>query len=100
MIDADMVVRAVAHGYHLTVEEIKSSTKRRYITSARQVAYYLLWRTGLMSKSEIARYFGRTFSAVSYGITTVINLMEVDRRFNHQVLYINGTFWHEARNHT
>ena len=67
-IDPAQIIEEVAHYFHLTVEELKSESRKARLVWPRQVAMHLLKEMTLLSNSEIGRQLGdRDHSTVIFG---------------------------------
>jgi chromosomal replication initiator protein len=73
------IAQATARHFSLKVAELRSSSRRRAVVTARGVAMYLARTLTGMSLQQIGRYFGgRDHTTVSYGCSTTKRLVETE----------------------
>ena len=72
--------------YGISVENIKSKTRKREITQARQISMYFAKQLTKASLKNIGAYFGgRDHSTVIHACQTVNDLIDTDKRFKEDV---------------
>ncbi|MDQ3146531.1 MAG: chromosomal replication initiator protein DnaA [Actinomycetota bacterium] len=80
IITADIVIEATALLYQFSVEELRGTSRRRPLVTARQVGMYVCRQLTELSYPAIARSFGgRDHTTVIYSVEKIQRLM-VDRR--------------------
>lgn len=65
------ILEATAKEYNVTKEQILSRQRTKDIAEARKIAQLIMFQRAKMNMVDIAKYFGRCHSAVSYNITTI-----------------------------
>jgi len=58
----------------------------------RDLAVYLLWKTGLLTNEKIGQLFGFSYSSVSHIVKTVQARIKKDRKFSEKLNRINSQF--------
>lgn len=82
----DIIARAVASHFNLTVEEMKSKSNSRAIATPRQVAMYLCKRLTQHSFPEIGREFGgKHHTTVMHSVGKIESVARENRNF-HKVI--------------
>ena len=85
-INADYIQDFVSEYFDVSVELLKSKTRRREIVVARQVGMYLTKEfTNLSLKSIGYHYGGRDHTTVIHAINTVNDLIDTDLKFSHTI---------------
>ncbi len=85
-INADYVQKYVSDYFDVSVELLKSKTRKREIVVARQIGMYLTKEfTNLSLKSIGSHYGGRDHTTVIHAINTVNDLVDTDMQFSHMV---------------
>ncbi|MEL6539485.1 MAG: chromosomal replication initiator protein DnaA [Bacteroidota bacterium] len=81
-VNLDYIQKAVASHYHVSLEQLKSKSRKRELVTARQVGMYLAKRHTNHSLKSIGQYFGgRDHSTVIYALQTVNDLLDIDQPF-------------------
>lgn len=62
----DTILSKTASSFGVTVDDLRSRSKKKSTALARQVCMYLLVQVTNMSGSDVARFFGRSPATVSY----------------------------------
>ena len=89
----DYILQVVSDYYRIDENSILSSTRKREIVQARQVAMYFAKQLTKTSLKGIGVQLGKKDHAtVLYACTAVNNLMETDRRFKVQMEELEGRF--------
>ncbi len=92
------VIEEVARFYHLSVEDLKSPSRRKHIVHARQVAMYLAREETDASLIRIGEALGgRDHSTVLYGYEKVAQAVEGDEQLRREVMAIRGRLYDTAR---
>lgn len=87
-VQPDMVVRAVADAFNLSVDRLLSSERSREVAVPRQIAMYLMRETNL-SLPKIGQVLGgRDHTTVMYACEKVADLLERDDFLRRQVVQI------------
>lgn len=85
-INADYIQDFVSEFFDVSVELLKSKTRRREIVVARQVGMYLTKEfTNLSLKSIGYHYGGRDHTTVIHAINTVNDLIDTDMKFSNTI---------------
>lgn len=88
-ITASTIEEAVCEYYNVSSEHIQSSSRKRQIVQARQVAMYLTKNFTEMSLAQIGSVMGKkNHATVLHAYKTVKEQMEVDRTFREEVIEI------------
>ncbi|MDQ7030926.1 MAG: chromosomal replication initiator protein DnaA [Ardenticatenia bacterium] len=97
-LELDWVIEEVARFYHLSVDDLKSPSRRKHIVHARQVAMYLAREETDASLIRIGEALGgRDHSTVLYGYEKVAQAVEGDEQLRREVLAIRGRLYDTAR---
>ena len=81
-VNIDYLQKVVATHYQVSLEQLKSKTRKREVVTARQVAMYLAKKYTNHSLKSIGQYFGgRDHSTVIYALQTVNDLLDIDQPF-------------------
>lgn len=79
---ATTIINYVSQEMNVTTVHMKSHSRKREYSEARQIAQYVLCMYTSMSLSAIGRYFGgRDHSTIIHARDTVRDLMRSDRKF-------------------
>lgn len=81
----DKIIAAVSKKYGVTEEQLKSKTRTSEITLARQVAFYLLYKTTDISKKKIGDILNRDHSTVISSISKVENEVKCNSLFEIEI---------------
>ncbi|CAI8275286.1 MAG: Chromosomal replication initiator protein DnaA [Bacteroidetes bacterium MED-G17] len=85
-ISIEYIQKLVSDYYGISVENIKSKTRKREITQARQISMYFAKQLTKASLKNIGAYFGgRDHSTVIHACQTVNDLIDTDKRFKEDV---------------
>lgn len=85
----DKVQRAVCDYFNITLEDLSSSSRRRQIVQARQIAMFLSRSLTSSSLATIGQQIGgRDHATVLHACNTVTDLMTTDRLFKQYVMDI------------
>ncbi|MDD2562860.1 MAG: chromosomal replication initiator protein DnaA [Salinivirgaceae bacterium] len=92
-ITMDSIQNTVCSHFKITLEELKSKTRRREIVQARQIAMYFAKSLTKESLATIGTNIGgKDHATVLHACKTIKNLMETDRHFRENVQEIEKTF--------
>jgi chromosomal replication initiator protein len=93
-IDPEEVVRMVAEGFGITVEQILARNRSRNVALPRQIAMYLLREEAQISLPQIGEVLGgRDHTTVMYACDKVADLLEEDDRLRRQVVDIRDQLY-------
>ncbi len=85
----EAIIHAVAHYYHITVEELRSKGRRRTIARPRQIAMYLLREETRLSLPQIGKLLGgRDHTTVMHGYEKVVKSLAEDPRLERELTEI------------
>jgi chromosomal replication initiator protein len=85
-VSIDYIQKLVTEFYGLSVEQLKSKTRKREIVQARQISMYYAKSMTKASLKSIGTYFGgRDHSTVIHACQTVNDLMDTDKKFKNDV---------------
>ena len=86
-ISVESIQEATSEYFKVSVDLLKSKTRKRHIVQARQVAMYLAKQFTEASLKKIGEHFGgRDHSTVIHACQAVLNLMETDNSFHEDVI--------------
>ncbi|MBC7425420.1 MAG: chromosomal replication initiator protein DnaA [Bacteroidia bacterium] len=89
-ISIEYIQKLVCDYYNVSVENVKSKTRKREIVQARQIAMYFAKDLTKASLKNIGTHFGnRDHSTVIHACQTVNDLMDTDKKFRHDVDELN-----------
>ena len=81
-VTVEKVINEVAHIYNVTAEEIRSSKRSAEISTARQVAIYVVHKVTGLSYTAIGQEFGgRDHSTIVYAINKVKSIIKKDNSY-------------------
>jgi chromosomal replication initiator protein len=82
----ERVINEIASIYGFTPEEIRSKKRSAAISTARQIAIYVVHKTTGLSYVEIGKQFGgRDHSTIVYAINKVTDSIKENKAFRHTV---------------
>ncbi|MFK7899275.1 MAG: chromosomal replication initiator protein DnaA [Cyclobacteriaceae bacterium] len=82
-VNIDYIQKFVCDYYNISLDLMKSKTRKREVVVARQVAMYFSKSYTDLSLKSIGYHFGkRDHSTVIHALTTVNDMMDTDTRFN------------------
>jgi len=85
-VTVERVINEIASIYGLTGEEIRSKKRSANISTARQIAIYVIHRITGLSYTEIGKEFGgRDHSTVVYAVNKVKNIIQNNKAFRNTV---------------
>ena len=85
-VSIDYIQKLVTEFYGLSVEQLKSKTRKREIVQARQISMYYAKSMTKASLKSIGTYFGgRDHSTVIHACQTVNDLIDTDKKFKNDV---------------
>lgn len=91
-IGMDVIMKSVAKHYSLTMEDLKSKSRKKEVVTARQVAMYLAKEHTQYSLKAIGYHFGgRDHATVIHAIRTIQDGMK-DYKFNNDIKEIRERF--------
>ena len=81
-VSMDYIQKAVAAHYSVSLESLKSKSRKREFVTARQIAMYFAKKYTNHSLKSIGHYFGgRDHSTVIHALQTVNNMLDTEPRF-------------------
>ena len=76
------IIKKVSIITRIPVEAIKSSTRKRKVVTARQIAMYFILKLTRLNEVQTGQIFGgRDHSTVNWSRKTVITLVQVDKDY-------------------
>jgi len=85
-VSIDYIQKLVTEYYGLSVEQLKSKTRKREIVQARQISMFYAKNMTKASLKSIGTHFGgRDHSTVIHACQTVSDLMDTDKKFKNDV---------------
>ena len=89
-ISIDYIQKLVCDFYNVSIDSVKSKTRKREIVQARQIAMYFAKDLTKASLKNIGTHFGnRDHSTVIHACQTVNDLIDTDKKFRHDVEELN-----------
>ena len=83
---ADRIVEAVEKHFNITLEQMRSKSRRRLICYPRQVAMYFMYNRTALSLKDIGQFFGgRDHTTVIHSNHTIENLMTTESLIREEV---------------
>ena len=79
----DTVVELVANYYGIAVEEIKSDSRKKEITTARQILMLLAKKYFKWTLERIGEYFGKNHATAIYAIGNIEKKLKTDENIQH-----------------
>ncbi len=85
-VNVDFILAIVSESFEISVDQLKSKSRKRDIVIGRQVAMYLAKKYTDVSLKELGKIFGgRDHSTVIYSINTMDDLLETDDKLSSKV---------------
>ena len=81
----DSIQEVVCRYYHVSLDDLRSRSRRKNLVLCRNVAIYLCRKMTDLSLEAIGRLFGRNHSTVLYSINTLENICRKDPKIRGQV---------------
>ena len=85
----DRIQREVCRYYQVSMEDLKSRSRRKHHVLPRNVGMYLCRKLTDLSLESIGKAFGRNHSTVLYSVNLIENRTRRDHRLKHQVELIS-----------
>ncbi|MCB0076488.1 MAG: chromosomal replication initiator protein DnaA [Anaerolineales bacterium] len=96
-IDLDVIIETTADFYNLSLADLESSSRRKPIAFARQVAMYLAREETDASLAEIGELLGgRDHSTVLYGVDKIAEMIESDDNVRREIIQIRERLYETA----
>jgi chromosomal replication initiator protein len=86
----DHIQQVVCSAFQISVEDLKSSKRRKELAVARKIGMYLCRRYTTESLESIGKSFNRSHSSVLYAINDLTKAIEKDNKIKRQVEHISG----------
>jgi chromosomal replication initiator protein len=86
----DHIQQVVCSAFQISVEDLKSSKRRKELAAARKIGMYLCRRYTTESLESIGKSFLRSHSSVLYAINDLTKAIENDNKIKRQVEHISG----------
>ena len=83
------IQQIVCCAFHISVEDLKSSKRRKELAIARKIGMYLCRRYTTESLESIGRSFSRSHSSVLYAINDLTKALRKDNKIERQVEHIS-----------
>ena len=95
----DIIITIVADNFHLSVEDLKSSSRRREISFARQIGMYLMRQHTDLSLPRIGKEFGgKDHTTVLYSCDKISKLQKKDWELSQQLSTLSDRINLASRN--
>ena len=88
-ITIDHIQQIVCVAFNISMEDLRSSKRRKELSAARKVGMYLCRRYTTESLESIGKSFGRSHSSVLYAINDLTKVMEKDGKIKRQVEHVS-----------
>ena len=86
-ISIEEIQKLVSDYFRLPVDTLKAKTRKREVVQARQISMYLAKKFTDLSLKMIGQHFGgRDHTTVIHACQSVLNLMDIDKTFQDDVL--------------
>jgi chromosomal replication initiator protein len=85
----DHIQQIVCTAFNISLEDLRSSKRRKELTEARKIGMYLCRRYTTESLESIGRSFKRTHSSVLYAINDLAKGMDKDNKIKRRVEHIS-----------
>ncbi len=96
-VDCGLIMDATADYFGVTVEDFRSKSRTRHLTTGRQIAMYLVREMTEMSLPEIGRAFDRDHTTVIHAKDKIADLMQERQKIYDQVLELTSRIKAQAR---
>lgn len=90
--ELDVLVRFVAAAKGMGESRLYEKTRRRGISEARFIVFWLARKHTTLSFTNIANHFGFDHSAISHGVNVVDDLMQQSKCFNLEVTQLESAY--------
>ena len=77
-ISAQNIVEVVANYYNISVDELKTKSRKSEVILPRQICIYLIRRKTKLSYPQIAKYFNHHHTSIIYTFTTISNFLSIN----------------------
>ncbi|MGK7957290.1 MAG: chromosomal replication initiator protein DnaA [Crocosphaera sp.] len=95
----EIIIRIIADNFHLSVEDLKSSSRRREISLARQIGMYLMRQHTDLSLPRIGEAFGgKDHTTVLYSCDKISKLQKKDWELSQQLSVLSDRINVASRN--
>lgn len=84
------IIKEVCKQFSITVQDIKSKSRRKHIKTARHIAMYLFRHITLLPFAEIGRHFNRSHSLTLYACTQIERDLRHDQGLKLKIEYIRN----------
>ena len=88
VITADKIIYIVSNYFNVSLEDIKSRSRKRDLVNARFFIIYYLRKCCNMRYSKIGKIFNRDHSTAIHAYNQVMNLIEYDEEFRNDFIAI------------
>jgi chromosomal replication initiator protein len=85
----DHIQQIVCSNFQISLEDLKSSKRRKELAAARKIAMYLCRRYTTESLESIGRSFGRSHGCVLYAINNLTEALQNDSKIRRQVEHVS-----------
>ena len=85
----DHIQQIVCCNFQISVEDLRSSKRRKELTAARKIAMFLCRRYTTESLESIGRSFGRSHSSVLYAINNLTDALQSDNKIRRQIEHVS-----------
>ncbi len=85
----DHIQQVVCYAFNISMEDLRSSKRRKELSAARKVGMYLCRRYTTESLESIGKSFMRSHSSVLYAINDLTKLMQKDSKIKRQVEHVS-----------
>lgn len=89
VLTVDKIERVVCRHFKVTIDEVKSSSRRYNITECRHLIWYFIRTTGVTLKSITDMYNRKDHTSVIHAINKINNLLQNDDEMKYNVAAIN-----------
>ena len=86
----DHIQQVVCAAFQISVEDLKSSKRRKELAAARKMGMFLCRRYTTESLESIGKSFNRSHSSVLYALNDLTKAIENDNKIKRQVEHVSG----------
>ena len=92
----DLILKAVADFYHISLEDLTGTKRLQRIVVPRHVAMYLLREDGQLSLPQIGQTLNRDHTTALHGVERIANQIETDETLRREVTAIRERLYRAA----
>jgi len=78
----------IRHEYNISIEELHSKSRKRYIIEPRQIMMYVMREHYGYRLERIGDYFDKNHATVIHAVKNIKNIMFSDKHFEHKLMIL------------